>query len=58
MQKGCDTVANLTAVFELVDRIGDKLDAIANRGDEAVGKNPYGYALLFACGIRCGGEQL
>ena len=38
MQKGCDTVANLTAVFELVDRISDKLDAIANRGDEAVGK--------------------
>ena len=31
-------MANLTAVFELVDRISDKLDAIANRGDEAVGK--------------------
>lgn len=28
--------ANLTAVFELVDRISDKLDAIANKGDTMV----------------------
>lgn len=28
--------ANLTAVFELVDRISDKLDAIANRGDSMI----------------------
>lgn len=29
-------MANLTAVFELVDRISDKLDAIANKGSDAV----------------------
>lgn len=29
-------MANLTAVFELVDKISDKLDAIANKGSDAV----------------------
>lgn len=29
-------MANLTAVFELVDKISDKLDAIANKGSNAV----------------------
>lgn len=29
-------MANLTAVFELVDRISDKMDAIVSGGDAAV----------------------